>query len=330
MYLTHRLLRLATILAIPMLGLTWGPKGHQTVGQLAQLYLEGTPTLTRVKGILKSGDTLANISTWPDTIKNEKIPTTKTFPDADTLSFLKKVANQNNRNWHFVDLPLDCATYDSCPDQFKNNKDIVHRINDCIRVLQGNPVTGLNKRNALRMLVHLVGDLHQPLHVGSGYLDVDTGEETAVIVRDPEKIKDQGLDSDHGANLLLIDGSDSKPLHSHWDNNLAKLASNNQNVNDFAQDLKDHLPGNSSMSGTGDVKTWAAQFASESDNVSSLKAYDLTLFKISNLITSDTSDSVKVAIEFTGDYDGVNTPVAREQIAKAGFRLAQILIAILP
>ena len=172
-------------------------------------------TAQQIARILKPGETLANISTWADTVK-ERIG--KTDPDPDTNAFLQDILhNEKNREWHYVNLPLDCRNYQTC-NGFTPDNDIVHMLNVSIRTLQGHPDPDhpLSKRNALKLLVHLMGDIHQPLHVGTGYVDVNGPNHTIVIVRDPAVVKRRQLPNDKGGNDLVID-HDRQNLHGFWD-----------------------------------------------------------------------------------------------------------------
>src|SRR5687767_6341280 len=163
--------------------LAWGDDGHQTVGKIASLRIKRR-TAQKLAQILKPGETLANISTWADTVKDRM---GKTDPDPDTNAFLQDlVHNEKNREWHYVDLPLGCQNYQTCTG-FTPDNDIVHMLNVCIRTLQGHPDRNypLSQRNALKLLVHFLGDIHQPLHVGCGFIDRNGPSGTIAIVRNP-------------------------------------------------------------------------------------------------------------------------------------------------
>src|SRR5262249_25373501 len=151
--------------------------------------------------------------------------------------------------------------------------------NTCITVLRSNAAPSqlrFTKRNALRLLIHFVGDLHQPLHVGSGFMNLDGPNGATVIATDPNFIKQHGLDSDQGANLLLIDGHKTDPLHGHWDNDLvADLMSGPPNIPLLAGNLKSAVPVDSSWDGQGQFKTWARQWASDSVKLSHDNAYEI-------------------------------------------------------
>src|SRR5437773_3307792 len=190
-------------LAPAVSALAWGDEGHQTVGKIAALRIKPR-TAEKIALILKPGETLANIATWADTVKYR---IGKTDPDPDTNAFLQDVAhNEKNNEWHYDDLPLGCKNYQTCTG-FTPDNDIVHMLNVCIRTLQGHPDPNhpLSQRSALKLLVHFLGDIHQPLHVGCGFIDVNGPNGAILIVSDPVVIKQKSLPSDKGANDLVID-----------------------------------------------------------------------------------------------------------------------------
>lgn len=311
--------------ATPAFG--WGDKGHRTVGQIAQLHLADTNTLTRIRQILRPNETLASISTWADRVKNENdFDPQATHPDPDTQDFFRRMANRRNRDWHFVDLPLNCASYDACPD-FTSSSDIVHIIRLCIRKLRGGNVPRLTKRNALRMLTHLVGDLHQPLHVGVGFINVEGPDNAIVIAKDPQEILDNEFPNDRGGNDLLISGEQSSNLHSFWDTALVNLAIGNRSISAYGRHLKDTITPQPDWDGQGSFNNWAAQWASDSLLVSRSNAYDDAITIEREVIVDDRP---KYIVTLVDNYRDNNRPIAERQLAKGGYRLAKLLRAILP
>ena len=119
----------------------WGKTGHRVVGQVAQDNL--TPSALKAVTEILNGETLATVSTWSDEIKS----------DSSYDEFKK---------WHYVNLPLD-KKYCEVEHQSEN---IVTAIKKCIVVLKDSTSTKEDKTFHLKFLVHLVGDIHQPLHVG--------------------------------------------------------------------------------------------------------------------------------------------------------------------
>jgi len=328
--LAATLLTVLLVIGAPASAFGWGDKGHQTVGQIAQLRLQNTNALVRINQILRPGETLSSIATWADGVKNENsFRVNAVHPDPDTQHFFRHLVNTHNRNWHFVDLPLHCGGYDdpAC-HSFTSNTDIVSIINLCIRKLRGENIQSLTKRNALRLLVHLIGDLHQPLHVGVGFVNIHGPNNTIVIERDPAVITQHpnAFPSDTGGNDLLITGAVSPNLHAFWDSDLVELARGNQGVPAFAATLN-MIPAAPSWDGQGNTFTWASQWASDTLRVSNQNAYDSSI-SLNSMVIIDGRRKYKTTRG--PNYGMNNAPVVRQQLAKGGYRLAKLLQAIFP
>ena len=119
----------------------WGKTGHRVIGQIAQDNL--TPKALMAVTELLDGETLATVSTWADEIRSDP------FYDGFKI-------------WHYVNMPLD-KKYEEVEHTQDN---VVVAIQRCIFALQEDWVSREQKVFHLKFLVHLVGDVHQPLHVG--------------------------------------------------------------------------------------------------------------------------------------------------------------------
>ncbi len=120
----------------------WGPTGHRASGKIAEKHLTKRAK-KEVDKILK-GESLAFVSTYGDEIKSDR-----KYSEFYT--------------WHYVNMPLDSRYEDS----EKNPKgDLVTGINTCVAILKDKNSSNEDKAFYLRMLVHLIGDLHQPMHIG--------------------------------------------------------------------------------------------------------------------------------------------------------------------
>jgi len=317
----------------------WGSDGHQTVGRVASLRIKPR-TAQRIAQILKPGETLANISTWADTVK-ERVG--KTDPDPDTNAFLQDLAhNEKNREWHYVDLPLNCRSYQTCHG-FTLENDVVHMLNVAIRTLQGNPSARypLSKRNALKLLVHLVGDIHQPLHVGAGYIDVNGPNHTIKIERDPVAIKRKHLPHDKGGNDLVIDGN-RQNLHGFWDFGLVTslMRFTDQKTSDTLGNLlRQSIRPNNSWNSRGPISTWAAQWATDSLHLSKNHTYrsvvivgrrTIPVLSGGQPVVNNGQPVMQTVYDISraANYETTNREIVRQQLAKAGFRLANLLDAI--
>lgn len=331
----------AIILLAPLnRAFAWGDDGHQTVGKIASLRIRQR-TAQRLAQILKPGETLASISTWADTVKDRM---GKNDPDPDTNAFLQDVAhNEKNREWHYDDLPLDCQSYQTCTG-FTPDNDIVHMLNICIRTLQGHPDPAhpLTERNALRLLVHFLGDIHQPLHVGTGFIDVNGPQNTILLVRNPAVIKQKNLPSDRGGNDLIID-NDRKNLHSFWDFTLVTSLMNviGQEITSdtLGTFLKQNVKPKAGWNPRGPVSTWAAQWATDSLRISREHTYKsvritgkrtIPMLSRGQPVLKDGQPVMQTVFDITrpSNYENVNRELVRQQLAKGGYRLAKLLDAI--
>lgn len=120
----------------------WGKTGHRATGAIAEQYLN--KKARKAIAQLLDGESLALVSTYADDIKS------------DTLY-------RAYGPLHYVNIPFD-QTYDTHPHSEKG--DIVQAIDHCIATLKSDIATKEEKAFQLRLLVHFIGDLHQPLHTG--------------------------------------------------------------------------------------------------------------------------------------------------------------------
>jgi hypothetical protein len=138
------LLILSIILCNNLLAHTpeWGATGHRTVGEIAERHLS-KKAKKQINNIL-NGQGLAMVSTYGDDIKSDK-------------------KYDKYYTWHFVNFPLD-TKYETSKKEERG--DIVMGIQKCMDMLKDPNTSQSDKSFYLKFLVHLVGDLHQPLHVG--------------------------------------------------------------------------------------------------------------------------------------------------------------------
>ncbi len=141
-----RILILASIVFIAFTSFTntseWGPTGHRTTGKIAEKHL--TKKAKRKIDKILEGQSLAFVSTYGDQIKSDR-------------------KYRNFSPWHYVNMPLD-GSYETAE---KNPKgDLVTGIAYCVKVLKDKKSSNEDQVFYLKMLVHLIGDLHQPMHIG--------------------------------------------------------------------------------------------------------------------------------------------------------------------
>lgn len=126
----------------------WGRTGHRVVGAIADQHLSGRAKRQIAK--LLHRESLPFVCTVPDEIKSDE--------RYDHFS-----------TWHYVNMPFD-QTYQESKKSEKG--DLVTGIDSCIKIIKDKNSSNDDKAFYLKMLIHLIGDLHQPLHIG---LEEDRG-----------------------------------------------------------------------------------------------------------------------------------------------------------
>lgn len=146
------LLRLALLLgavSLSLPALAWGTQGHRLVAHLAEAEL--SPAARREVDRLLAGEaepTLAGIANWADDIR-----------DHDAALY------RRTARWHFVNIAEDACQYDARRD-CRNGDCVVEAIRRQTAILADRRQSTAARRDALKFIVHFVGDVHQPLHAG--------------------------------------------------------------------------------------------------------------------------------------------------------------------
>ena len=168
------------LLFAPLYSFSWGVTGHRVVGEIAQKHLSGKAKKELRK--LIGRETLAQWANWPDFIKSD---TTGTWASAS--------------KWHYVNLPGNLSKEEFMSKlQSLPGENLYTQIKVMMKQLGDKSLDGEKRRIALRFLIHFVGDLHQPLHVGR--------------------------EEDQGGNKISVTWFDKQTnLHSVWDNSLVEF-----------------------------------------------------------------------------------------------------------
>lgn len=345
----------------------WSIRRHELIAGAAEQFV-GDTAWQQINRILEeanmAGLGLSDLAGWADTVKRRLA---NQNDDDATKEFLAVARNRTNDTWHYVNLPLDAEEYsrERYPTLTRDD-DVVQMIRECVLVLKGE--LGEDERtfgevNALRLLVHLVGDVHQPVHVGCCFID-ETGEEPR-LVRDPDDVAahlntyktDKG-----GGRVFLPVGNNGTNIHSYWD---SRLGGNNIDLSDpveadaaagddagadpelqqrtilklramIAQDEDAGAPGPGGESeGEADESNpedWAVEWANES-LVAARDAYasdvpnpgEYVFFEISRKRPDGDFD---VAWQNRDLYDSRCKPIVIDRMKKAAVNLAALLNAI--
>ena len=299
----------------------FGIQGHKAIAEAARmsqtLSAQSRDAIRQIIG----NDDLAAIATWADQVRDVMRDAGPLVQDKNSLAY-KEAARfikdfPDNPSWHFVNLPLGSATYDA-NGPFAGKGDIVHKINDCVAILEGQ-ASKMTRAQALRFLVHLVGDIHQPLHVGIGFYRVDKKGQSPLLVRNPHEVT-SAMRNDRGGNLLFY--TDENELHGYWDTVLVSQIAG-PNYVDLAKFLSGVVGKNSpSWESKGDYRQWAEQWATESAKEAN-NAYD-TRIKF-GAVTYEDKKLKSIRIELPGDYQATQLDRETAQLAKAALHLVQLL-----
>ena len=336
--------------------LAWGNDGHRAVGAIADQLLKGSAAQAQVAKLLLPGESLEKIANWPDCVKG-------TYCGPQSPEMLTYVAaNPKHGEYHYTNVPFQNAHYHDHGVGTADD-DIVQTLKQAILVLQGkadaasNP-HGFSQREALILITHLVGDIHQPLHVGNAFLGKD-GQFFVPAMQ--AQIDDIAIFNARGGNDLLLDDakmtalsdavipaslpaeddaakpassypkSPTKPLHSYWDTTVVDYAMrrlSTRTPQQFARTVIASAPVVSAKS--GDPVTWPYQWADAALAASKIAFTDV----VAGPATQQTSRKGEVykvwALTVPDNYPVSSSALAKQQLIEGGYHLAAVLQAIWP
>ena len=255
-----------------------------------------------------------------------------------------------------TEYPTGTLANDDPIREFVREDDIVHAINRAVEILErASPEKGYSKKQAVRWLVHLVGDIHQPCHATAGYYDPSLPSFKAAPARidAPALAARDGVLADRGGNGLLFAGTQSYKggkLHGVWDGCLPNVVVlkppySSKTLMDTCDQFADvYSPLARALSKkwtsaleaqyrtSGNHHTWAAAWATDSlQQAVKSGVYDVKL-KNGHVETNTHGEDPYVAATITApskqSYVRARVAAAEEQLMKATIRLASLLNAI--
>ncbi|WP_460561807.1 S1/P1 nuclease [Ferruginibacter profundus] len=173
--LVKKLILCSAFFYLPFSGMAWGVLGHRIVGQIADSYL--TKKTKKAIAEILGTESVAMASNWPDFIKSDP-----------AYNYLY--------NWHYINIKGGLST-DSVKAYLASDTatDAYTKINFLVDQLKNKSLDHDKKVLYLRLLIHIVGDVHQPLHVGHA--------------------------DDQGGNKVKVNWfKDPSNLHTVWDTQL--------------------------------------------------------------------------------------------------------------
>jgi hypothetical protein len=259
----------AVLLILPTLAFAWGGEGHQVVALIAETGL--TPEAKAAYHELLGADVHiydAEIASWADQVRRSK-GYTQTAP------------------WHYVDIPIGASGYDAKRDGNKGNN-LIDQLDAHAAILADRSKSKDERAEALKWVVHLAGDIEQPLHCAE-------------------------RNDDRGGNKQLCWMPESKAkqasnLHTIWDSKILRTMIGTTNITDFADSLNDKIK-------PEDAKAWAigptSSWAVESWRIAGTKVYTGVVEGTCPVLPQKYVDDAK--------------PVIEGQLERGGVRLAAVL-----
>jgi len=283
-------MRIATITALllcllPQAGRAWGIAGHAMIAEIAEWHMSPAALAETRRLLAEEGfEHLDQVGSWADEIRPQR-----------------KEASP----WHYVDIPLTADSYDAARDCAKGDC-VIDAINRYSAILADRSKPDADRREALKFLVHFVGDIQQPLH----------GAENA---------------GDHGGNKVLVRyfdqdlGWSNRPLNLHalWDSFIIErhlgvkegnLGEPNEALHKAGLELAKKL--NDGLADTPndlDPVTWA------------MESHDLAAKIVYPGVVAPGAQPPTQAVQLGEEYDRRAWPVVEKRIQQGGLRLAALL-----
>ena len=246
--------------------LAWGPDGHRIVADIAESRLSMQAKTAIAQLLSDSPDpSLASIANWADSIRKDR---------------------EETGPWHYVDIPYEMSGFDPQRDG-KDGNNVVNKLEEFAKVLNDRNAPRQQRVEALKFIVHFMGDLHQPMHC---------------VERNGDK----------GGNFRLVffpGKREAVNLHRIWDSDILKLARGKLEDPEYAAALNTRISKEQEQSWSrGTPASWANE------------GHELAVRVAYSGIPSDGAPP-----KITDEYLAAAQPVVETQLSKAGVRLANLL-----
>lgn len=276
------------LLTVTQSASAWGPMGHRVTAEIAQRHL--TPAALAKVNSLLNGQTLADVSNWPDELRSD--------PRFDKYKPLHFATVKDGLTSYRDAEKAPCGDLVVAIDAFTaflrtNSRESLYTVKALTDKTDGTGKTACNPQEtepltqaqALSFLVHLMGDLHQPLHVGG---------------------------TDLGGNLVAVNWMDrwTSNLHSIWDDEMPDYE--RLGYTQYARFLDRASEADTRRWQSGNTISWADEAVAMRS-----KLY----------VFPDYSGNAAVHM-ISYKYIGAQRERMREQLLKGGLRLAGVLNSV--
>jgi hypothetical protein len=323
-----KMARLAALLAISsvlLVGLAvspparaWGCHGHEIVAIIAESHLSPRAHVMAQKILAGAPISLGLARYCHD-------PGLDAFADSSTWADDERSVRPDTAAWHFIDAPLtvvkdDLALY--CPT---STGCITSALAAELAILKNPRESTQARADALRFVIHFVGDIHQPLHTVSN--------------------------NDRGGNCVPVEFFGRAPqetnakyeayspnLHQVWDVDIIDKFSGGASPQILARDLDEKFRAQIPVweSQPADFSAWAWESHELAVSVAYGRLPRRIEVELPRRVASCTDDDhvsrrmLQLHEDLGADYQSVAAPVVEQQLAKAGARLAALLNSLWP
>jgi hypothetical protein len=289
----------------------WGCEGHEIVALIALKHLQplvvnqvnailnASPISATVKRYCRTSGLpiIADVATWADDIRSDQ-------PDTGS--------------YHFVDIPLTATRDKYDINQVCQQTCVVDVIGKFAQQLKTS-ADPKSRADALRFLIHFLGDIHQPLHDES---NGDRGGNCVAVEYEEEVPRETNSQRD-----------DYYPnLHAVWDTDIVQgmLAQHDMTLEQFADFLDRRYQPRLLRWNSGQPIDWA--WEGHDAAITAYRALPVNIPHDTNAQVSSCADNNHIGhrmadlhISLGERYDNVSRPIVEEQLTKAGIRLAALL-----
>jgi hypothetical protein len=301
---------------LPPCAWSWGCTGHQIIALIAEKYLN-PHARTMVMQILAASPIDRDLRRY---CRDSGLDT---FVDSATWADDERSIDPKTAGWHFIDIPRGAPKGNTAPYCPPETGCITKAITDELAVLRNSSTSAQARADALRYVIHFVGDLHQPLHTTT---NDDRGGNCV-----PVAFFEQAPEETNAAR------EDYRPnLHGVWDMSIIERWAHGRSPQQLADELESKFKPQIPMwaSQPVDVDAWAW----ESHNVAERVVYGDLPAKVAiekpeavNTCADDDHISarmLKLREQIGEQYEDAAEPAVQEQLAKAGARLAAVLNSV--
>jgi hypothetical protein len=360
------------------LALAWGSDGHRAIGAIADLLIAGSNAQQHVAALLLPGESLEQVANWLDCAKGRHCGPAS----AEMLEFT--AMHPAHARYHYTDIAFQSAHYHAGAAG-SSADDIVHTLTQAIEVLQrkveakakagalsqpdldanaaaftADSARQFTPRQALLLVAHLVGDIHQPLHVGVAYVQ-RSGKFGVPHKRGGRRVDRDGapLFDTRGGNSLLLDEAQpacpvpasalvsaraarsagtgrpqARNFHAYWDVGSVDCVLRRAGLRtpkQLAPLLSMAIASAAGIgSNTGDPALWPQQWADASLRVAQLAYAGVAAGPIGTETGRNGEIHPVWPLSLSPGYGATSAALARQQLTAGGRHLAALLQAIWP